>query len=203
MVDDLIGGGFPVDRLSEISGPGSSGRTSIALGLLARTTRWRGELAAVVDLADAFDPVSAEAAGVDLERVLWARVGNWREALRSTERLLETEGIPLVVLDLGERRVAFHEATIPLSAWIRLARLTTSTRTTLVLLSDRRLTGSQAELVLELRTPRPRFTGSPPLLEEIGLHAVVVRRRGGLVGDEENAGGTDDDEAAERLMRSG
>ncbi len=262
VIDDLIGGGFPADRLSEITGSASSGRTSIALGLLARTTRGCGELAAVVDLADAFDPASAEAAGVDLERVLWARVGDWREALRSTERLLETEGIPVVILDLGKpspssaslrsadlpiaslrsaglssaslrsadlssaslrsadlRSIASRRSSsstaarhaislataIPASAWIRLARLTTSSRTALVILSDRRLTGSQAEVVLEMRPPRPRFSGSPPLLEEIGLRAVLARRRGGHIADEGSDGGdgSDADGTAERLIQSG
>ena len=241
-VDALIGGGFPVDRLSEITGPASSGRTSIALGLLARTTRGRAELAAVVDLADAFDPASAEAAGVELERVLWARVGDWREALRSTERLLETEGIPVVILDLGgrsaasfassaalrsadlassaslrsadlasaalrssARRAGAAETVIPDSAWIRLARLAASRRTALVILSDRRLTGSQAEVVLEMRAPRPRFSGSPPLLEELGLRAVLARRRGEPLAGEESAEGErpDGDGMAKRLIRSG
>ena len=69
-VDHLLGGGFPLGALSEISG--TSGRTSLALALLANTTR-RGELAGWVDTADAFDPPSAERLGVDLNRVLWVR----------------------------------------------------------------------------------------------------------------------------------
>lgn len=199
-IDRLIGGGFPADRLSEVTGPVSSGRTSIALALLARTTVSEGELAAVVDLADAFDPVSAESAGVNLDRILWVRAGGLREALRSVERLLETEGIPVVILDSSEpspaaartltprtrhtRRPGRLEATIPASAWTRLARSATRTRTTLVALSDRRLTGTQADLVLEMRPAEPRFTGTPPLFERIGLRAVLVRRRGGPVSGE-------------------
>jgi hypothetical protein len=201
-IDALTGGGLPAARLCEITGPASSGRTSVALAWLAGATRGRGEIAAVVDPADAFDPVSAEEAGVDLERVLWARPAGWREALRATERLLETDGIPSAVLDLGhlgapsghgpERRPSPSSgprrprhpapdarASIPPSAWIRLARLAASTRTVLLVLSGHRLTGAQAELVLELRAPHPRFTGSPPLLEGIGLRAVLARQRGG------------------------
>ena len=71
-LDALLGGGFPRGRVSEITGPLSSGRTAIAHALLAAATR-NGEIAAVVDAADAFDPESAAAAGVDLSRVLWAR----------------------------------------------------------------------------------------------------------------------------------
>ncbi len=100
-LDTLLRGGFPAGAITELSGPASSGRTAIALALLAETTDARCELAALVDAADAFDPPSAEAAGVDLDRLLWARPGGPLEALRCTERLMETGGIPLVLLDLS------------------------------------------------------------------------------------------------------
>jgi hypothetical protein len=99
-IDELLLGGFPAGRLSEISGPPSSGRTSLALALLAHTTAVRGEMVATVDPGDAFEPRAAVAAGVDLERVLWVRAGDPLEALRCTERLMETGGIPLIMLDL-------------------------------------------------------------------------------------------------------
>jgi RecA/RadA recombinase len=106
-IDRLLGGGFPRRRLSEITGARSSGRTSLALALLAHTTG-AGEVCAVVDAADGFDPISAQAAGVVLERVLWARAPGLREALRSAERLLEAEGFGLVLLQLagGDSRTA-------------------------------------------------------------------------------------------------
>jgi hypothetical protein len=75
----LLGGGFPRGGLSEIAGPPSSGRTSLALALLAAATA-RGEVAALVDAADAFDPPSAEAAGVALARLLWVRPPGLTEA---------------------------------------------------------------------------------------------------------------------------
>ena len=85
-IDRLLGGGFPGGRLSEIAGPLSSGRTSLALALLARTTR-AGAIAAVVDAADAFDPASAEVAGANLERVLWVRAPRLREALGRADKV--------------------------------------------------------------------------------------------------------------------
>ena len=97
-LDQLLGGGFPRGRLSEVTGPLSSGRTSLALSLLAGATQ-RGEIVAAVDGADAFDPASAEDAGVLLDRVLWVRAPRGREALRSAERLLEAHGFALVLLD--------------------------------------------------------------------------------------------------------
>ncbi|MDH4017484.1 MAG: hypothetical protein OEV20_09100, partial [Actinomycetota bacterium] len=100
-LDGLLPGGFPAGQIGELFGPASSGRTAIALALLAETTEARCELAALVDAADAFDPPSAEAAGVDLDRMLWVRPGGPLEALRCTERLMETGGLPLVLLDLS------------------------------------------------------------------------------------------------------
>ncbi len=98
-LDRLLAGGLPRGRLAEITGGPGSGRTALALTLLSEATRG-GETVAVVDAADAFDPVSATAAGVELPRVLWVRAPGLREALRSSERLLEARGFALVLLDL-------------------------------------------------------------------------------------------------------
>jgi len=208
-IDQLLEGGFPSGHLCEIAGPSSSGRTSLAMALLASTTR-AGECAALVDGADAFDPASAEALGVVLERVLWARLRPRRalcdeprravrdeprrglrdephevrfqphrtlrdelpRALRCAERLLETEGFPLVVLDLTGRY-----SGVPAASWIRLSRLAAASGSALVLLSTERLAGSRAEVALEMQPARARFTGEPALLEELETQAVLVRHR--------------------------
>lgn len=73
-VDALLEGGFPIGAMTELAGPESSGRTSLTLSFLARITH-EGRVAAWVDVSDAFDPESAAAAGVDLDRVLWVRCG--------------------------------------------------------------------------------------------------------------------------------
>jgi recombination protein RecA len=70
-VDELTGG-LPRGCLTEICGPASSGRTSLMMSALAEATA-RGEVCALVDASDCFDPLSAEQAGVDLERLLWVR----------------------------------------------------------------------------------------------------------------------------------
>src|SRR5688572_25966679 len=71
-LDEALGGGFPRGQLSEIVGARSSGRASLLIRLLAAATV-RGELVALVDALDMFDVESAEAAGVDLGRLLWIR----------------------------------------------------------------------------------------------------------------------------------
>src|SRR3954468_19333268 len=71
-LDARLGGGFPRGQLSELVGPRSSGRTSLLLRTLAAATA-RGELVALIDALDMCDVASVEAAGVDLERLLWVR----------------------------------------------------------------------------------------------------------------------------------
>lgn len=175
-LDALLGGGLPRGRLAELCGGASSGRTSLALALLARTTR-EGRTCAVVDAADGFDPRAAEAAGVVLSRVLWARAPGLRAALRACERVLAAEGFDLVLLD----RTA-PELAAPSSAWTRLARAASASRAALVLLSLTRAAGTAAEVALELRALRARFDGSPPLLEGLEAEVEVLRQRTGPTG---------------------
>ena len=170
-IDRLLGGGFPRGRLCEIAGPLSAGRTSLALSLLARATAAE-EVCAWVDAADGLDPPSAEAAGVALERVLWARPVPGSPALRSAERLLEARGFALVLLDPAGR-----EREVARSAWARLARAAAASGSALVVLSRERAAGPQADVALELGGLRARFGGTPPLLEALEVEAVLVRHR--------------------------
>jgi recombination protein RecA len=73
-IDALLQGGFPVGAISEIVGPESSGRTSLALAFLAGVTQ-AGKVCAWVDVSNALHPESAAAIGVDLSRMLWVRCG--------------------------------------------------------------------------------------------------------------------------------
>jgi len=99
-LDGLLGGGWPQGKVGELVGPASSGRSAAAAATVAAATA-RGEVAAWLDAADAFDPASAAAAGVDLGRVLWVRPRDAGETVRAAELVLETGGFTVVVLDLG------------------------------------------------------------------------------------------------------
>ena len=176
-LDRILGGGFPRGRLGEIAGPASSGRTSLALALLATTTR-AGESVGVVDAAGAFDPASAAEAGLALERTLWVREPRPAEALRAAEILLRAGGFALVVLDLT--RSPPPQAPM---VWLRLSRAAAASRTSLVVLAcAARLTGSHADLALEMGPAQPRFEGTPPLLEGLDAEVSVVRNRSGSPG---------------------
>jgi hypothetical protein len=74
---DTLTGGLARGCLTEICGTASSGRTSVLLFALAQATQ-RGEVCALINASDAFDPASAAAAGMEMSRLLWVRCGETR-----------------------------------------------------------------------------------------------------------------------------
>lgn len=82
-LDELSGGGFPLGALTELVGAECSGRTSVALSFLAQLTA-ANKVCAWVDSANAFDPASAAAIGVDLDRLLWVRCADVADASTKT-----------------------------------------------------------------------------------------------------------------------
>ena len=87
---DLLTGGLARGCLTEICGTASSGRTSVLLFALARATQ-RGEICALVDASDAFDPASAAVAGMAMSRLLWVRCGE-KYPLRKPPSAARTSG---------------------------------------------------------------------------------------------------------------
>jgi hypothetical protein len=152
---------FPRGRISEITGPRSSGRTTLLHSLLAASTA-RGECAALIDSSDAFDPCSAAAAGVCLEKFLWIRChSNAEHALRAADLLIHSGGFSVVALDLVEATPAALNR-IPPTAWFRFRRAVEPTPTILLVLADRLLTKSCAAKRVTLERRRPAFTGQYP-----------------------------------------
>lgn len=82
-------GGIPRGQLSELVGPASSGRTSLAWAWLGAATA-RGEEVALIDTFDRFDPVSGVACGLDVTRLLWVR----GQALTRTAGALDPAWLP-------------------------------------------------------------------------------------------------------------
>jgi len=175
-LDRLLGGGLPRGAMVELTAPRATGRMGVVLVALATVTGG-GESAVLVDLGDQLDPVSAEAAGVELRRLLWLRPRRLPEAVELAETFLQTE-IPLVVLELGLPPVRGRVAT---AAWIRLRRAATAHGNALLIASPWHLSGHTAEAVLRLEGGRPRWNrrrGTAPLLEGVPLVFRTVRRRG-------------------------
>ncbi|MGV8038771.1 MAG: hypothetical protein AB2L07_01340 [Thermoanaerobaculaceae bacterium] len=108
-LDAWLGGGWPLGKVAELVGRHCAGRTTAAVATVAAATA-RGEVVAWIDAADALDPASLAAAGVDLERVLWVRPATPEQAVRAAELVLEAGGFTVVVVDLVPGRPARHEA---------------------------------------------------------------------------------------------
>lgn len=174
-IDALLGGGIPRCRLSELAGPDSTGRTALAVTLLASVTR-DGALAAWVDAADAFDAASAAARGVVLSRLLWLRATRLRTALRATERLLEAGGFPLVVLDLPALAPT-QRRDLGGAVWPRLTRAAAASNAALVVLSPERHSGVWAGLALSFAAGAAHFTDTPTLLDGRDIEVHVTRAR--------------------------
>ena len=115
---DALTGGLPRGCLTEISGPPSSGRTTILLAALAAATR-RGEYCAVIDGSDALDPHSVASAGVELDRLLWVRgnenlPGTRRSAGKTVSKNPSQDGRPILAAPFAARvGISPHHALNP------------------------------------------------------------------------------------------
>jgi recombination protein RecA len=91
-------GGVPRGRVIEIYGPESSGKTTLALHVIAEAQK-AGGLAAIIDAEHALDPTYAEAIGVDLENLYFSQPDNGEQALEIADTLVRSGALDLVVVD--------------------------------------------------------------------------------------------------------
>jgi hypothetical protein len=155
---DALTGGLPRGGLTEISGPVGAGKTSLLMSALAARTS-AAEACALVDARDAFDPESAEAARVRLERLLWVRCREIQEAMRSTDLLIQGGGFGLIAVDFSDiaPRVLRH---VPLNVWFRWRRAVEGTQTILLLLEQEANAKTCASLVLRMESAAARWTAT-------------------------------------------
>ena len=98
-VDLALGvGGFPRGRIIEIYGPEASGKTTLALAVIAEAQKTGGQCA-FVDAEHALDPIRAEILGVDLDNLLMSQPDTGEQALEITETLIRSGAIDVVVVD--------------------------------------------------------------------------------------------------------
>jgi hypothetical protein len=200
---DEMTGGLPRGGLTEILGPASSGRTSVMLAALSSATR-RGEVCALVDVSDALDPLSAEAAGMDFGKLLWVRCSQRNalppkpkdpqkkekgpdrlrretpveQALRVTDLLLQSGGFGLVAIDLGDVPIPTARR-VPLTSWFRFQRVVEHTPTVLILVTPTPCAQTCAWLSLKLRGPeKPSAAAGSPISEMPPPHAQLLESLG-------------------------
>ncbi|HTC65611.1 MAG TPA: hypothetical protein VK685_00645 [Candidatus Acidoferrum sp.] len=155
---DALAGGFPRGALTEICGSPCSGRTTVLLSALASRTA-EAEVCALIDARDSFDPRSAEAAGVELQRLLWVRCRNIDQSLRAADLLIQGGGFGFIALDLSD--VAPETVRhVPLNAWFRFRRAVEDTSTVLLVLEQESNAKTCASLVLRMSTKAAKWSGT-------------------------------------------
>ncbi len=174
------------------------------LTALANATQ-REEVCALVDASDSFDPASAAAAGIDLDRLLWVRCNEQRpvskqtastplqksgqavkagfafshaleQVLKVTDLLLQGGGFGMVVLDLGDIPTE-SVRRIPLTSWFRFRRAVEPTTTVLLLVEQEPCAKTCASLVLRLQSVSICTTASSRHL--CNRHQTVVEAEDG------------------------
>ena len=91
-------GGVPRGRIVEVYGPESSGKTTLALHIVAEAQR-NGGLAAFVDAEHALDPVYAKAVGVDIDELLISQPDTGEQALEIADTLIRSGALDVLVID--------------------------------------------------------------------------------------------------------
>jgi recombination protein RecA len=97
-LDLALGGGLPKGRIIEIYGPESSGKTTVALHVLAEVQKMGG-VAAFVDAEHALDPIYAAALGVNVEELLVSQPDTGEMGLEVVDQLVRSSAIDVVVVD--------------------------------------------------------------------------------------------------------
>ena len=91
-------GGLPRGRITEIYGPESSGKTTVALHVVAQAQK-EGGTAAFIDVEHAIDPIYATAIGVDLDELLLSQPDNGEQALDVVDELVSSGAVDVIVID--------------------------------------------------------------------------------------------------------
>ncbi len=91
-------GGVPKGRIIEIFGPESSGKTTVALHMVAEVQK-RGGIAGFIDAEHALDPVYAKNIGVDIDNLYISQPDNGEQALEITETMVRSGAVDIVIVD--------------------------------------------------------------------------------------------------------
>jgi len=150
-IDYALGiGGLPRGRVIEIFGPESSGKTTLALQVIAEAHR-NGGMAAFVDAEHALDAQYAQKLGVDLENLLVSQPDNGEQALEIVEVLIRSNSVDVVVVDsvaalvpkaeiegeMGEAQMGL-QARLMSQALRKLTGVVSKSKTTLIFINQLR-----------------------------------------------------------------
>jgi len=151
-IDNALGiGGVPRGRVVEIFGPEASGKTTLALQVIAQAQQ-SGGTAAFVDAEHALDPTYASKLGVDLDNLLVSQPDNGEQALEIVEVLVRSGGADVVVIDsvaalvpraeidgeMGDAQVGL-QARLMSQALRKLTAVVSKSRTCLIFINQLRM----------------------------------------------------------------
>jgi energy-coupling factor transporter ATP-binding protein EcfA2 len=155
---ESVGLAFTRGTLAEIAGHPSSGKTSLLLTLLSKLTA-TGEICAVVDSSDSFDPNSAVLAGVELENLLWVKCGgNIEKAFMSADYLVQAKGFGAVWLNLNGLPKK-HLRLVPKTYWYRYRNRIKETPTLFFVTAEEPVTGSASQQSFLFSRERVNWSG--------------------------------------------
>jgi hypothetical protein len=145
--------------IAEFAGRASTGKTSIALSVMAQLTM-AGEVCSLVDSTGSFDPVSARAAGVELANLLWVRCGGELEkAFLAADHLVQAKGFGCVWLNLcGLPQQQLRR--VPRTYWYRYRSRIKETPTVFLITAEEPVTGSAAQQSFQLEREEARWSGT-------------------------------------------
>ena len=191
-LDRALSGGVPRGQVSEVVGPSSSGRTSVAWAALAAATL-RGESVALIDTFDRFDPPTAHACGITLSKLLWVRgqalskttgaidpawlpgvravngPGTFMErvidrAIKALNLVVQSGVCTMVVIDLIDVPASALRR-LPASTWFRIERAIDGSDTAVVILAAQPIARSAGgrSIVFGSREPEAGSRKGPPV----------------------------------------
>jgi recombination protein RecA len=148
-VDHAIGiGGFPRGRVVEVYGPESSGKTTLALSVIAHAQK-KGGIAAFIDAEHALDAEYAKKLGVDIDNMLVSQPDNGEQGLEIAEMLVRSNAVDVVVIDsvaalvpkaelegeMGDSHVGL-QARLMSQALRKLTAIVAKSKTTLIFINQ-------------------------------------------------------------------
>lgn len=167
---DHVGIALTRGTVVELAGMPSSGKTSVALSLLAKLTA-AGEVCAVVDATGGFDPCTAVLSGIELENLLWIRCGGDVErSFMAADYLVQAKGFGCVWLNLNG--LPEHQLRmVPKTYWYRYRNRIKETPTMLLVTAAEHVTGSASQRLFMFSRERTVWsgTGRYKLLREFDL----------------------------------
>ena len=172
---DHFGLAFTRGTLVEIAG--GSGKTSLALSLLSKLSV-AGEICAVVDSGNGFDPCTASLAGVELENLLWVQCGgNMEKSFMAADYLVQAKGFGAIWLNLNGLPQRLLRM-VPKTYWYRYRTRIKETPTILLVTAEEPVTGSASQQSFMFSRERAVWSGSGrfKLLRE--FHLKMQSRKG-------------------------